>query len=688
VPPDADPAAYDAITLFLHGGQRVEPHFQLVQEAVPHVARVCRLVEGMPLGIELAAAWVDVLPPEEIAAETQHSLDFLAADYRDIPARHRSVRAAFDVSWARLSQAGRDVFPQLSVFRGGFTRQAAREVAATEDGSPASLRTLAALAEKSLLQYEQARDRYQIHELLRQYAAEKLDQSPTADEAVRDRHCAYYTAALQQWAENLKGPRRGATLAEMDVEIENARAAWNWAAGRGQVERLAQAMDGLCDFYRHRGRYQEGEVACRMAAERLAATTSSAGLRVLAKALAWQASFNIDLDQRESAGHLLRRSLAVLERPELGGQDMRPEEAFVLQLMGNVVIYTDPGEAQRPFEQSLVLYQALGDQWGAARVQMHSGIVAWALGASDEATRLFQESLSVRRALGDQNGMAESIDWLGRIAIHRMEFEEAERLHRESLAISQEGDDRAGVAHGLGALGVTLVRNGKFTEGQSLLEEGVRMYNDLGLRSGWAFYNVFLAHAKMHVGQYEPARALAHMSLSCSRELNTRHDIALSLMVPGWLALAEKAYVEAREWFQESFTIWQEVGNRPVLVWPLIALGYAARGLGDIPQARQRLSEALRAIAEIGTFLPLQYALPLAALLLADRSDKEQAVELYGLASRYPGVANSCWFDDVAGSHIAAVAAALPPDVTAAAQERGRARDLEATVAELLAELE
>jgi predicted ATPase/DNA-binding SARP family transcriptional activator len=684
-----DVTRYSAVELFLQSARRVQPGFELTADNVAHVSTICRLVQGMPLGILLAAAWVQVLSPAEIAAEIDRSLDFLEIDLRGVPERQRSMRAVFDHSWNLLSEQEREVFQRLSVFRGGFTWRAAEQVAA------ASLRELMALVGKSFLQRTRTPStplrtggRYEMHELLRQYAAEKLDAAPAASEAVRDRHSAYYAACLQQWGADLKGARRGAALTEIGVDGENARAAWDWAAGRGQVERLAQATDGLCDFYRQRGRYQEGEVACRMAVEKLAATTSSVGLRVLAKALAWQASFNIDLDQRESAGHLLRRSLAVLERPELGGQDTRPEEAFVLQLMGNVVIYTDPGEAQRPFEQSLVLYQALGDQWGAARVQTYLGIVAWAMGASDDATRLFQESLSVRRALGDRNGMAESIDWLGRIAIHRMEFEEAERLHRESLAISQEGDDRAGVAHGLGALGVTLVRNGKFTEGQSLLEEGARMYNDLGLRSGWAFYNVFLAHAKMHVGQYEPARALAHMSLSCSRELNTRHDIALSLMVPGWLALAEKAYVEAREWFQESFTIYQEIGNRPVLVWPLIALGYAARGLGDIPQARQRLSEALRAIAEIGTFLPLQYALPLAALLLADQSDKERAVELYALASRYPGVANSCWFDDVAGSHIAAVAAALPPDVVTAAQERGRARDLDVTVAELLAELE
>jgi predicted ATPase/DNA-binding SARP family transcriptional activator len=671
---------YSAVELFLQSARRAQPDFELTADNLTHVSTICRLVQGMPLGILLAAAWVGVLTPAEIAAEISKSLDFLETDWRDVPERQRSMRAVFDHSWNLLSEREREVFQYMSVFRGGFTRQAAQEI------TGASLRELMALVDRSLL-YRTPSERYEVHELLRQYAAEKLDESPAASEAARDRHSAYYAAFLrQQWA-GLMGAREQTALAEIGVESENARAAWDRATARGQVEQLAQAMDGLCYFYRHRGRYQEGKVACRMPAEELAATTSSDGLRVLAKTLAWHASYNIDLDEREFAGRLLQQGLAVLGRPELEGQDTRAEKAFILHLMGYRMIYSDPEEAKRPFEQSLALYQALGDQWGVARVQICLGAVAWALGALDEAKRLFKESLSIQRALGNQVGIAESLDWLGRIAIHQMELEEAERLHRESLMISREGGDRAGVAHGLGTLGLTLVRDGKFTEGGSLLEESAQIYNDMGLRSGWAFFNLYLAEAKMHLGQYERARGLAQTSLVCSRELDTRQDVAFGLAVLGWLALVEKAYAEAQALCRESVTIWHEIGNRTILAWPLTGLGYAARGLGDMPQAQQHLSEALRAIVEIRTFLPLLFALPLAALLLADQGEQEQAVEVYALASRYSNVAKSRWFEDVVGHHIAAVAATLPLDVVAAAQERGQARDLETTAAELMVEL-
>jgi hypothetical protein len=147
-------------------------------------------------------------------------------------------------------------------------------------------------------------------------------------------------------------------------------------------------------------------------------------------------------------------------------------------------------------------------------------------------------------------------------------------------------------------------------------------------------------------------------------------------------------YVEAQRSLLESVTIFQEIKHRENLGWALAVCGYADRGLGQLPQAKHHLIEALGTATKIGAFMPLMYGLPAAALLLADRGEAEHAVELYALASRYGFVANSRWFEDVAGKHIAAVAANLPLEEVAAAQERGWARDLDTTVAELLAELE
>jgi tetratricopeptide (TPR) repeat protein len=153
------------------------------------------------------------------------------------------------------------------------------------------------------------------------------------------------------------------------VEIENARSAWGWAAERVQVERLDQALEGLSEFYWAHWRLHEGEAACRMAAEQLAATASGDGLRVLARILARQADFDhVTKSRTELVNQLLRQSLAILEGPELAGQDTRAEKAFVLLQMGQVagIRDSDYERAQPLLEQSLALYREVGDRWWTA----------------------------------------------------------------------------------------------------------------------------------------------------------------------------------------------------------------------------------------------------------------------------------------------------------------------------------
>jgi predicted ATPase len=676
-----DALDYSAVKLFLQSARRVRPGFELHADDLKYVGRICRLVQGMPLGILLAAGWVEMLTLEEIAAEIGQSLDFLETDLRDVPERQRSIRGVFDHSWNLLKEREREVFQALSVFRGGFTRQAAQQV------TGASLRELIALVNKSLL-HRMPTGRYEVHELLRQYAEEKLDQSPTAGEAARNRHCAYYTAALQRWEADLKGPRQKTVIGEMDVEIENAREAWQWAADQRQVERLDQAMTSLGLFYEWRGRYQEGEVAYRKAAEKLAAAPSGEELRVLVKIMTWQSFFSRALGSTEFARQLLQQSLVLLEEPELATQDTRPEEASVLLQMGRVMPDSDREEARRLYEQSLALYQAVGDRWGMASALRALGWVAENLATYGEAERLCKESLAIRRALGGQRGIASSLISLGSIAVHQGQLEEAERLIRGSIAICQEIGDQAGIASGLANLGVTLLFLGKSAEARSALQESVAIYNDLGFRDGLVLSNIWLSVTEMQLGRYEQTRAQARANLVLAREIGYGRGIGYSLLVLGGVALVEEAYAEAQQLFQESIVVYREVGQLDELGWVLASLGHAARGLGDIPRMGQHLYEALRTTAEIRAFTPLMTALPAMALLLAEQGEKERAVELYALASRYPFVANSHWLEDVAGRHIAAVAATLPPDVVAAAQERGKARDLDSTVAELLEELE
>jgi predicted ATPase len=184
--PEADaqtaPENYDSVRLFVERAQRVK-HGYSPEPDWRAIVRLCRLASGMPLAVELAASWISVLSCEEIVAEIERNLDFLASSLRNVPERHRSVRAVFEQSWSLLGQDERAVFAKLAVFRGAFGREAAQSVAG------ASLPLLSTLVAKSLLK-PLPENRYRVHELLRQYALEKLSESPQDVSRTEGAHCA------------------------------------------------------------------------------------------------------------------------------------------------------------------------------------------------------------------------------------------------------------------------------------------------------------------------------------------------------------------------------------------------------------------------------------------------------------------------------------------------------------------
>ena len=675
-----DALEYSAVKLFMQSARRVRPGFELQADDLQYISRICRLVAGMPLAILLAAAWIEMLSPEEIATEIGRSLDFLETDQRDVPERQRSVRAVFDYSWNLLTEREQEVCRALSVFHGGFTRQAAQEI------TGASLRELMRLVDKSLL-HRTPTGRYETHELLRQYAAEELDRFPQVSEAIHDRHCAYYIDALQQWEKDLKSHRQQIAKAEMHAEIENARAAWDWAVEHDQAARLDRAMNGLCHFYFQRGRFVEIKIASQKAAERLSKATSSYELRMLAKAQIWQAIATGWLGDGSVAYQLLQQGLSLLQDPRLAAEDTRWEQAFALRQRGYVSRFQDRERTWQMLEQSLTLSQSLDDRWLTATILGTMGTIAHESGVYEKAKETFEKSLAIQRAIGDQAELAGSLVELGLTSWVQGHLEKSERLLKEGIALIRQTDNQNRLAYGLQKLGEALMLLGKLDEAQSAASEGLTVAQDLGAYYEISINYLAIAEVEAHMGQYERAIAHAQTGLNMNQEGGFLWGIAFAQFAVGLGTLGMGAYIKAQQALDASSTGFREIHHRENLAWALALSAYADRGLGQSARARQHLAEALRITVDLGVFVPLTYGLPAAALILADAGQNEHAVEVYALASRYPFVANSKWFEDVAGKSIAQAAAALPVSVAAAAQARGGESDPEATIAELLTEL-
>lgn len=229
---------YGAVQLFVQQAQRAHAGFQPDAAELAGVTRICQLVEGGPLGIEIAANWVRVLSCHEIALEIEHNLDFLTTHLHNVPERHRSLRVVFDYSWNLMTPQEQTVFRQLTVFRGGFRREAAAQIAGT------SLSMLAELVDKSLLR-RAAPGRYEVHDLLRLYAEEKLQADPEEYEQVHHAHCRYYAELLVKHKSKLKGDDLSTALSILEQERENVRAAWNWAVSRRRAAEVDMFMECL-----------------------------------------------------------------------------------------------------------------------------------------------------------------------------------------------------------------------------------------------------------------------------------------------------------------------------------------------------------------------------------------------------------------------------------------------------------
>ena len=690
-------ATFSGVRLFLVGAGRVRPGREVEDWDLAAVARICRAVGGLPLGILLSASWARALTPAQIAARSEdpRALEFLAMDWYDLPARQRSLRAVFDQSWDLLTPRERELFSTLSVFRGGFTVQAARHVA------QASARDLAALVDKSLLQHSVA-GRYELHDLLRQYAAEKLAEAPGSATRLHDKHCAYYAARLRAWGRDMQGPSQAAALDELASESENARAAWNWAAERGLAARLDEALDPLCYFYKWRGRYHEGEQACQRAIDGLSTdrenepvspdevvpptrpVDGAERLRVLARAVAWQGVFYWRMGRVEDAQARLARSQALLEDPALAGRDIRREQAFLWWRLGRKLFDIDRDRARPLCERSLALYRELDDRWAMANVLDDLSWAARSLSDYRAERDLAEESLALRRALGDRRGTSRALRALSSVAFLQGRLGEAEQLIRQSAAIPLAGGSRAEIADRLSGEGWILGMLGSFEEGHRLLGQSVALWEELGVSKMAAIIGIPLGFVRLHLGHYAQARELLTTGLRVAREIGDRGRTAFGLFLLSWVALAEGAQAEADELLQESEALFQELGQRDEVGQVHALSGYVALARGQDDQARCCLHHALQIGVDLQAFLPVLFALPAVAWLAADAGQPEHAVELYALASRYPFVTRSRWFEDLVGRRIATAADGLPSAIFAAAQARGQAFDLWQTTQEVM----
>lgn len=539
-------AAYSAIQLFRQSAERVQPGFQLGPDNIGDIVRICALVDGTPLALELAAAWLELLTPAEIAREIERSLDFLATDLHDVPERQRSIRAVFLSSWQLLSEEERQVFQQLTVFWGGFTHEAAQAV------SGASLRTLLGLVNKSWLQRDE-RGRYQIHFLLLQYGYEELRRHESLWRKAKDYHAAYFITWLTGRGRAMAGPQQKEAYETVALELENIRSAWHWCVEQGRFEPLVhEPLLALLRFAIVRSVSDELIPLVDFALNHLPEPPLGDMKRPLylmllvAQAMLWFESWFAFAKTQEA----VRRVLTINSREGL----LPDHDPYILMALSLSAWVENRTEGIARLEATLPALQAEGNVRWQAWVTRALGQLWGSLQEREKARHYFAAALTLFDSLGDDFERGLTFSEMAGIAREMGDYDETMRLFQAALALYERAGNQVGIGFILSyGLNEIYIQQGQFEKAFASMDEGRRIFNTIG--------NVRLIANTYH---WESLFALRHSTPE--HALQTR---------------------------DQQLQMARRLGRVDELGWGLWELGEIQRVMGDVAAARQTYDEAM-----------------------------------------------------------------------------------------------
>ena len=493
---DSDPpnTVSSALQLFIERARQANTTFHLKQGDQQHAFRICQLVDGLPLAIELAASWTSLLPIMEICEQIQNNLSFLSTTARDIPEKHHSMRAVFDTSWSQLPGEQQDAFSKLSIFPGRFGWQAAEAVVGV------SLQQLADLKEKSLLASDPD-GRFYLHALLRQYAYGKLSELSSVPAKYSQQHARYYLDFLTQRQVKLTGPEMICARSEIQREMENILFATQWATLNWQATDARQVLTAMLAFYVVYG-WHEGrdtfQILARARKDSLQDSNSSNPIQdpLYLIACAHQAFLQTNLGQITESETISRACLQPLRalaleaelseclhnlgvnasfRGEYEQARLHLEEAVLLGRRCQHIIWPtyllwlghvyfllgDYESGMQSFEKCYDIYSSAGNRWGLGFAISKMGLAAAGLAQYQLALQYFEQALGIFEENGDQAGKAYSLSRMSMSAFFIENYSHAIQFGQEGLQIFQLLNHRWGICTSLCQIGFSYLGSGK-----------------------------------------------------------------------------------------------------------------------------------------------------------------------------------------------------------------------------------
>jgi predicted ATPase/Tfp pilus assembly protein PilF len=540
------PAPSQAVQLFVARAQQVWPNFGQTADILVQVGQICELAEGLPLAIELAAAAVAHFPLEHIISSIQGNLDFLGQQ-GDVPERHSSLRAVFAGAWEQLNTHEQAAFKKVAVFRGPFALDTAVLVTNT---TPT---TLLSLADKSMLRVTQL-GRYEMHQLLRQFAQEKLTAAEA--KAIHYQHSHYFANFLQQRRSDLEGERQMEALTEIGRVMEDVRAAWQWGIEQQEETAVGKLLESLFLFYQIRSWPQEGETTFTEA-------LAGFGDGVLsAKLLARRGEMRFRLSKYEEARVDMEAAVPIFLQHEA-----TDEYAIVLTGLGHTFHYLrQRDKAIKLYEESLMLHRQTGNQRGQVRALNSLGAAYRVYGRYEEAQAKLQEGLAIVEQTRDRWMRSMLLNNLGSVSRMLGNYEAAIGYYQESLKLKEEMGDRFGYSTSVGNLGNIYHALARYDEARDCHQEALAICHQTGNQIGVARALNNLGHVAFDLGQYDEAQRWHQQSLELKEAINDQYGMVHSFHHLGRTMMALRELEAAQAYYHQGLQLALEMEAVPLVL--------------------------------------------------------------------------------------------------------------------------
>ncbi len=619
---------HTSIQLFINQAKRGNVNFTLNEAGLPVLLDICRMVDGLPLGIELAAGWSRMLPISEIAKEIEKNLDFLASNVQNLPKRHRSLRAVFDYSWQLLSQDEQSAFQKLCLLPASFDHQAASYIA------DASLPTLMSLLDKSLLrQSDQAH--YKVPNLLRQFGEETLRQQGQSYRLTQRKFCTYFSEFLNHREALLQSPEQKSVLDEIQTSLPHLRLSWQWSVDQVKVEWLDQSLHAFFLFFEKKGLFREGLELFEKAflqLKKVSTNDDHPATLLLFKLMTRQ-------------GHLMRllslnqKSLALLQKSadQLAMLDASSEYAFTLTSLANTQLRLGQSDqAEATFSKAMDVYQAIDDPIGMASVLNGLSNISYHYGNLEDAQRKTEESLALRRQENDLVGVAASLNNLGNITGDRGDLENCISYYEESLDIKKKLGESLGVATTLNNLGATYAVFGEYEKAVYYHKQSLENHRKIGDLWGTATSISNIARCYLDLKQYEKSKQMEEESLIMRQEIGDIRGIAVSYHHLAILAIKQDDLEAAQPPLKQALQYIRQDGNATETISILTNCGHVSRRQNEIFTAWGHLIEALKLTLKINAGLLKMSVLNEIGMLLVDTEHTGLAMKSLQVVAQHP----------------------------------------------------